>query len=178
VGVFLLSCTFLTTTYDTTFVFDRPLSSIVFVCLLSGISLVFLGAFFHYLPASKSLSHKNRYSVISLAEPGESPLGQGPLSPSSPISTSFPVPKSRKYGKWIRIAAVSTICCIRVEIYRRVTIRIECAPTGYAVSMLTRPAIDHFSLASCCLARNSVSRFFVRLLAQPTISTNWSTVFR
>lgn len=149
----------------------------MFVCLLSGISLVILSRFFHHIPIPKSLSQKNRYSVIPLAEPGESPLGERPLSPVSPIG-GLPIPKSRKHGKWIRIAAVSAICCIRVEIYRRVTIRIECVPTGYAVSMRTRPAIDQCSLASRRSAHDSFPRFFVRLLAQPTVSTNWPTVSR
>lgn len=44
---------------------------------------------------------------------------------------------------------MSGIGCLRVEIYRRVTLKIECAPGGYAVSAPTGPCyvklhiIDH-----------------------------------
>ncbi|KAF4265572.1 hypothetical protein KXW98_001325 [Aspergillus fumigatus] len=128
-GLFLMSCMFLTTSYTTTFAFDRPHHTLIFASFLSGVSLLILSRFDIPIPRIPQPQHK--YTAIPLAERADQPSGNAPLALRSQTSDFFSTKSgSRKW--WTKIALVSMLGWIRVELYRQVTVKIECAPAGYA----------------------------------------------
>ncbi|PYH89906.1 hypothetical protein BO71DRAFT_487565 [Aspergillus ellipticus CBS 707.79] len=132
VGVFLLSFTFISTSYNTTFAFDHPLNSAVLACFLAGISLLILSRFVHRIPKISSSVHK--YSAIPLAE-REQTLEE-PFSPISLDSNSNLSPtRPRSAARWIKPGLLSLLGCIRIALYSDITANIECAPDGYAYSI-------------------------------------------
>lgn len=152
--VFLLSCLFLTTTYDTTFAFgksrsnvflqfsgsvlancshtDRPVCSLVFACFIAGSTLAILGRFVQHIPRASSPQQK--YSVIPLTELGETSSRYSPASPVDHLDEPHS-PKSRNLNWWKKVALISAIACIRVEFYRQITLNIECARAGYSYAI-------------------------------------------
>lgn len=100
-----------------------------------------------------------------------------PGSPNGEIS----VPGPRSLGYWLRIAAVVGIACIRVEIYREVTLKVECAAGGYHVSLRAGYAMQSGGqLTDACLFHlvcDPLFCFTLRLLAQPTSSTSAPEAF-
>ncbi|RAH70733.1 putative capsular associated protein [Aspergillus aculeatinus CBS 121060] len=133
VGIFLLSCTFLATSYNTTFAFDHPLNTAVITCFIAASSLLILSRFINRIPIPSSSVHK--YSVIPLTE-----REQAIDEPSSPISlesssSSITPSKTRNLARWFKIGLVSVLGCARVGLYRQVTANIECAPDGYAYAI-------------------------------------------
>ncbi|GIK02407.1 hypothetical protein Aspvir_006460 [Aspergillus viridinutans] len=127
-----MSCMFLTTSYTTTFAFDRPHHTLIFASFLSGVSLLVLSRFDITIPRIPQPQHK--YTAIPLAERVDQPSGEAPLSPSSPIRDFF-LTKSGNRRWWTKIALISMLGWIRVELYRQVTVKIECAPVGYAYAI-------------------------------------------
>jgi uncharacterized membrane protein len=77
---------------------------------------------------------RHKYTAIPLAERVDQPSGEAPFSPSSPISDFF-LTKSGSQKWWTKIALISMLGWIRVELYRQVTVKIECAPAGYAYAI-------------------------------------------
>ncbi|PWY87007.1 hypothetical protein BO70DRAFT_370024 [Aspergillus heteromorphus CBS 117.55] len=130
--VFLLSFTFISTSYKTTFAFDHPLHSAILACFFAGTSLLILSRFIHRIPKVSSSVHK--YSAIPLAE-RDQPLEE-PFSPVSLDSnSSFSLNRTRNATRWIKPGLLSVLGCIRVALYRDITANIECAPDGYAYSI-------------------------------------------
>ncbi|GLA54529.1 hypothetical protein AnigIFM63604_000672 [Aspergillus niger] len=132
VGVFLLSCTFISTSYKTTFAFDHPLITAVLACYFAGICLLILSRFIHRIP--KIASSAPKYSAIPLTE-----RDQTLEEPFSPISldsnSSFALTRSRSSARWIKLGLLSVLGCIRIALYRDLTFHTECAPDGYAYSI-------------------------------------------
>ncbi|KAL4784171.1 hypothetical protein BJX76DRAFT_231067 [Aspergillus varians] len=125
-GAFLLGCTFITTSYNTTFAFDHPLHTAVLACFLSGISLLILSRFVHQIPNISSPPDK--YSAIPLTEVDPSTVEALP-----PIGIDNNAAKSQGTLKWwLKIGLLSGIGCARLALYRSATDNNECAPTGYA----------------------------------------------
>ncbi|KGO39712.1 Lipopolysaccharide-modifying protein [Penicillium expansum] len=131
VGIFLLSSLFLTTSYNTTFAFDRPISTSVFVCFLTGFTLLVWSRFVS-LTSSPSLPISKR-PVIALAEQFE--------LPSRASTSSFSLgdvetrPRLRFQLWWIKIGLLMGLCGLRIESFRQVTLNTECAPAGYAYAI-------------------------------------------
>ncbi|KAL2863890.1 putative capsular associated protein [Aspergillus lucknowensis] len=121
VGAFLLSCTFITTSYNTTFAFDHPLHTAVLACFLSGISLVILSRFVDRIPHIPLPTDK--YSAIPLTE----------LDITAECDHELPhTPERPPLRWWLKVGILSGISCARIALYRSATDNIECAPTGHA----------------------------------------------
>ncbi|KAL2849182.1 hypothetical protein BJY01DRAFT_233718 [Aspergillus pseudoustus] len=126
VGAFLLSCTFIATSYRTTFAFDQPLHTAVLACFLSGFSILTLNRFVNRtwnvsLPTDK-------YSAIPLSELD---TVAGSL-PATGINNDGPSTHDRPTLRWwLNVGALSGIACVRVALYQSSIINNECAPTGY-----------------------------------------------
>ncbi|KAF2188703.1 glycosyltransferase family 90 protein [Zopfia rhizophila CBS 207.26] len=117
---------YLSTTFNTSFAFDRPLHTIGIVLLLSGLAIIAHGTL---TARNRRAYHKERYIAIPLSENGRldsrepSPLGQRGLE------RSLFDAKSRAA---LVVALLFTIC-VRVAIYQRVMKDVECAgPTALA----------------------------------------------
>ncbi|KAL3481204.1 hypothetical protein BJX99DRAFT_180757 [Aspergillus californicus] len=127
-GVFLISCASISTSYNTTFAFDHPLHTAVLACFLSGLSLLILSKFVHQIPNVSSLTDK--YSAIPLSEVDQSTTE---LPPPAAFDDDIPAIKNRHtLTWWLKIGALSGIGCARIVLYRNITDNIECAPGGYA----------------------------------------------
>ncbi|OOF97314.1 glycosyltransferase family 90 protein [Aspergillus carbonarius ITEM 5010] len=132
VGVFLLSCTFISTSYNTTFAFDHPLNSAALACWFAGTSLLILSRFIHRIP--KIVSSAPKYSAIPLTE--RDPPLEEPFSPISLNSnSSLTLTRPRNSARWIKIGLLSVLGGLRIALYRDITAKIECAPDGYAYSI-------------------------------------------
>ncbi|KAJ5325353.1 uncharacterized protein N7506_008455 [Penicillium brevicompactum] len=131
VGTFILSSLFLTTSYDTTFAFDRPISTAVLVCFLTGVT---------FLTWSRFISLSSTPSSPTSKRPGI-PLAEQFELPSRASSSSFPVgdletrPRLRFQTWWIKVALLLVLCGARIESFRQVTRNTECAPVGYAYAI-------------------------------------------
>ncbi|KAL2823168.1 hypothetical protein BDW59DRAFT_149030 [Aspergillus cavernicola] len=128
VGAFLISCTFIVTSYRTTFAFDHPLHTAILACFLSGISLLILSRFVHQLPNISPSSDKS--SAIPLTELDQSPAE---TLPSISLGGDLLAAKDRRPLKWwLKVGALSGMGCVRIALHRSITENIECALTGYA----------------------------------------------
>lgn len=134
VVAFLLSCTFITTSYTTTFAFDHPLESIILACFLAAISLLITSRFADSFPTISSPAHK--YSAIPLTELSLS-TAEEPSSPSN-HNGNFPSRKILGSSRWVGVCILSGMGCIRIALYHQVNVNNECAPAGYAVSIPTK----------------------------------------
>jgi hypothetical protein len=108
---------YLSTSYDTSFAFDRPLHTIAVVFALSGLAIIAYArlAARHFSPA-----HKDRYDAI--------PLQNG--AHSSRDSSPAGRPRGRPLSSISRIGLAILLLfaiCIRIAIYHRVMKDIECA---------------------------------------------------
>ncbi|KAJ5654634.1 hypothetical protein N7490_001637 [Penicillium lividum] len=138
VGIFFLSSFFLHATYNTTFAFDRPVNTAILVCLLTG--AVFL-AFGRFVPsASRPSSPISKRSRVPLADQLDqfelaSPSSSRSSSSSSPIFAfdEPAVPVRPVY--WYKLCLLLSICCLRVELFRRVSLNSECVPAGYSYAI-------------------------------------------
>lgn len=123
-GVFILSCILLTTSYRTTFVFDHPINSAVLACILAASVLLFLG-----IPGAHN-SHSFKLSHAFVAEYLET------LDVRLPAIGCARGIRIVKIQEWIKVALVACIVlCVRIELYRQITVYNECAPTGYAYAI-------------------------------------------
>ncbi|KAJ5787982.1 hypothetical protein N7457_002972 [Penicillium paradoxum] len=131
VGTFLLSSLFLTTSYNTTFAFDRPVSTSVLVCFLTGLTFLVWSRFVTL--SSSPLSPTVKRPIVPLADQFE--------LPSRASTSSFPLgdvenrPRIRYQSWWIKIGLLLGLCGLRVESFRQITRNIECAPAGYAYAI-------------------------------------------
>ncbi|KAL4802666.1 hypothetical protein BDV18DRAFT_146272 [Aspergillus unguis] len=123
-GAFLFSCTFIFTSYSTTFAFDHPLHTAVLTCFLSGISLLILSRFVHQIP---NVSPPDKYSAIPL-----SGLDQPPAEVHSPIGFDDDGGKKRNLKWWLKVGLFSGLCSARLALFRSTIKNIECAPSGYS----------------------------------------------
>lgn len=97
-------------------------------------------------------------------------------SPSPILSHDEPtLPRSRlRLSRfWWKVGLLLSLCCVRVELFRQVTLNSECAPAGYAVrqncpKLAIVQAIDIFN----ALVRLAIPCLALRLLVQPTDATN------
>ncbi|KAI9372784.1 hypothetical protein BJX61DRAFT_542363 [Aspergillus egyptiacus] len=126
VGAFLISVTFIATSYQTTFAFDHPLHTSVLACLLSGCSLLILSRFVHRIP-SVSLS-ADKYSIIPLTELDHTTTDETPAAGEAQSATK--VQGAPRW--WLKVGLLSGIVCARIALSWNITKNIECAPTGYA----------------------------------------------
>ncbi|KAL5052023.1 hypothetical protein BDW71DRAFT_169976 [Aspergillus fruticulosus] len=123
-GAFLLSCTFITTSYKTTFAFDHPLHTAVLACFLSGISHLILSRFVHQISPVSTLPVK--YSTIPLTE-----LDQSTAEVLTPTGVDDVAKDLRTLKWWLKVGLLSGISCARIALFRYITDNIECASTGY-----------------------------------------------
>lgn len=136
---------------------DRPHHTLIFASFLSGVSLLVLSRFDIAIP--RIPQPRQKYTAIPLAERVDQPSKEATES------------GSRKW--WTKVALISMLGWIRVELYRQVTVKIECAPAGYAVSGLEKTkAAAHLTKYYVPLVRDTISRFNLRLLSQSTIPCN------
>jgi hypothetical protein len=109
---------------------DRPISTSVLVCFLTGISLLVWSRFVSL--GSSPSSPTSKRPAIPLAEQFE--------LPSRASTSSFALgdvetrPRPRFQPWWIKLALLLGLCGLRIESFRQVTRNTECAPAGYAVS--------------------------------------------
>ncbi|OJJ47861.1 hypothetical protein ASPZODRAFT_151296 [Penicilliopsis zonata CBS 506.65] len=128
VGAFLLSSLLLTLSYDTTFAFDHPIHSIVLSCFITGLSLVAFSCLLNRAPKPDGDSQQ-KYTLLSLSDRSETAISEPP-----PARFGTNRAKTRNV-KRVKLAVLYLICCIRVGIYRELTIKVECAPKGYAYAI-------------------------------------------
>ncbi|KAJ5934141.1 hypothetical protein N7466_003688 [Penicillium verhagenii] len=137
-GVFFLSSFFLHATYNTTFAFDRPINTTVLICFLTG--AVFL-VFGYFVPSasrpSSPISKRSRVPLadqFELASPSSSRSSRSSFS--SPIlAFDEPTPLDVRSGYWYKLGGLLIICCLRVELFRRISLNSECAPAGYSYAL-------------------------------------------
>ncbi|KAL5366654.1 hypothetical protein BJX96DRAFT_40656 [Aspergillus floccosus] len=129
VGVFLLSCMFITTSYTTTFAFDHPLETAVLACFLTGLSLLILSRFLHSLPQISSPIQK--YSSIPLTE-FDRPSVEAVSPALSHVSDTIASTGTPHTTRWKAIGFLSILGCMRIALYHQLTRYTECAPSGYA----------------------------------------------
>ncbi|OQE42314.1 hypothetical protein PENCOP_c004G09004 [Penicillium coprophilum] len=131
VGVFFLSSLFLTTSYNTTFAFDRPVSTSVLVCFLTGITLLVWSRFVTL--GSSPSSPTSKRPIIPLAEQFELPSRASTSSVAlGDVETR---PRLRFQSWWMKIGLLLGLCGLRIESFRQVTRNTECAPAGYAYAI-------------------------------------------
>ncbi|CAG8298156.1 unnamed protein product [Penicillium salamii] len=122
---------FLATSYNTTFAFDRPISTSVLACFLTGVTL---------LTWSRFISLSSIPSSPTSKRPGL-PLAEQFELPSRASSSSFPVgdvetrPRLRFPSWWIKAGLLLGLCGARIESFRQITRNTECAPAGYAYAI-------------------------------------------
>ncbi|KAE8148019.1 hypothetical protein BDV25DRAFT_23602 [Aspergillus avenaceus] len=131
VGAFLMSCTFITTSYTTTFAFDHPLESAALACLFAGVALLITNRLVSLTPATFSPAPK--YTAIPLTGLDRPSFEDSPATTSP--SSGFLSPKLLSSGRWLTVGLLSGIGCIRLALYRQITINIECAPAGYTCAI-------------------------------------------
>lgn len=150
---------------------DRPVHTAIVTCVLTGSALLILGRF---VPAAtRPSSPTPKWTAVPLADQFE--LGSRASSPSPILSQDEPtLPRSRLLLSrfWWKIALLLSLCCLRVELFRQVTLNSECAPAGYAVrwtcpNLAIVQAIDFLDALVC----HTTYCFALRLLVQPTIAT-------
>ncbi|KAL1970526.1 hypothetical protein VTN77DRAFT_4170 [Rasamsonia byssochlamydoides] len=130
VGLFFLSVTFLAASYDTTFVFDRPAHSAVFSCFTAGISLLLLAKFYPHIFEADSTSQS--YVSIPLTEPSEHSTPRASFSESLREKGSLNVKGIRVGTSWVLLAVSCCLLCIRIELFRQITLNDECSRPGYS----------------------------------------------
>ncbi|CAI7595471.1 unnamed protein product [Penicillium glandicola] len=131
VGIFLLSSLLLTTSYNTTFAFDRPVSTSVLVCFLTGVTFLIWSRF---VPLGSSpLSPVLKRPVIPLAEQFELPSRAS--TSSLALADVETRPRLRFQLWWLKISILLGLCGLRIESFRQVTRNTECAPAGYAYAI-------------------------------------------
>ncbi|KAL6235641.1 hypothetical protein BDW75DRAFT_133881 [Aspergillus navahoensis] len=124
-GAFLLSCTFIATSYNTTFAFDHPLHTAVLACFLSSISLLFMSRFVHQISTVSTLPGK--YSTIPLTE-----FDQSTAESLRPTGVDNVAKDQRTLKWWLKVGLLSGISCARIALFRYITDNIECTSTGYS----------------------------------------------
>ncbi|KAJ5601099.1 hypothetical protein N7510_010633 [Penicillium lagena] len=153
VGIFLLSSLFLTTSYNATFAFDRPVDTAILVCILLGVALMIWARLVPSVNRPPSPTRKpsgnpfpDQFELPS-RNPSrtQSPISS-PLSASSPFSVSSPASvfsgfsnpntplswRSRwQVTQWAKVALLAGLCGLRIETFRRITLHTECAPATY-----------------------------------------------
>ncbi|KAJ6005279.1 hypothetical protein N7451_003223 [Penicillium sp. IBT 35674x] len=137
--VFFLCSFFLHATYNTTFAFDRPVNTAVLTCFLTGAVFLIFGRF---IPSasrpSSPISKRSRIPLadqFELASPTSSRSSLSRSSISSPIlAFDEPAPPARP-GYWYKLGLLLSICCLRVELFRRVSLNSECVPAGYSYAI-------------------------------------------
>jgi hypothetical protein len=114
--------TYLSTTVDTSFAFDRPLHTVGIVLLFSGLTII---AYDAWTAAHRPLAGRSQYNLIDLDvdEGIGRPLARD-SSPTGPISAR---PRELESRKRLIAACVLlfTLCC-RIAVYWRVQTHIEC----------------------------------------------------
>ncbi|KAJ5893312.1 hypothetical protein N7495_005003 [Penicillium taxi] len=131
VGVFFLSSFFLTASYNTTFAFDRPVDSAVLVCFFVGAVCVYIGRY-NTLSSRpvKSINKRLEIPLFQLEEI-ESPNSNDFVSPI----LGFGEFKTWKYRLWCELGLLLSVCCLRVELFRRISLSSECTPAGYSYAI-------------------------------------------
>ncbi|KAJ5121819.1 hypothetical protein N7526_008756 [Penicillium atrosanguineum] len=137
VGIFFLSSFFLVASYNATFAFDRPVHTAVIVCFLTGVVFIILGRF---VPAaSRAYSPKPKWTAVPSSDQFELSSSPRSSSVSSPIlGFNEPVlPQTRFWLSrfWWKVGLLLTLCALRVELFRRVTLHSECVPDGYSYAI-------------------------------------------
>ncbi|KAL5338545.1 hypothetical protein BJX70DRAFT_366153 [Aspergillus crustosus] len=174
VGAFLLSCTFIATSYNTTFAFDHPLHTAILASLFSAISLLILSRCGLQIPNVSPTTDK--YSSIPLSELDRFPAeGLSPLGAIGADATK----DRRTLTWWLKIVVFSGLGCARIALFRNISDNIECAPPGYtyllpflvaiydlfrnqrATEGLVRPEHSHNALIRLSTAIINRVRFFV-----------------
>lgn len=109
---------------------DRPISTSVLVCFLTGITLLVWSRFVSLgsspsPPTSKrpTIPHAEQFELPSRASTSSFTLGD---------VESRPRPRFQLW--WIKLALLLGLCGLRIESFRQVTRNTECAPAGYTVS--------------------------------------------
>ncbi|CEL06250.1 hypothetical protein ASPCAL07357 [Aspergillus calidoustus] len=126
VGAFFLSCTFIVTSYSTTFAFDQPFHTAVLACFLSGVSILILSRFADRI-SNVSLP-TDKYSAVPLSEL-DTTFG---ALPANGLDNHGPSTHDRLSLRWwLKVGVLSGIACARIALFRSSTENIECAPTGY-----------------------------------------------
>ncbi|KAJ5803567.1 uncharacterized protein N7503_006017 [Penicillium pulvis] len=139
VGVFFLCSFFLHATYNTTFAFDRPVNTAILTCFLTGAVFLICGRFIPSVsrPSSPILK-RSRIPLadqFELASPSSSRSSLSRSSISSPIlAFDEPAPPARS-GYWYKLGLLLSICGLRVELFRRVSLNSECVPAGYSYAI-------------------------------------------
>ncbi|KKK12878.1 hypothetical protein ARAM_006505, partial [Aspergillus rambellii] len=105
----------------------HPLNTAVLTSFLSGTSLLILSRFIGHVPKIPSSNH-HKYSAIPLADHDQSPTEL--LSPIS-VPGDFAPTKARIPSRWLKVGVLAALGCVRIALYRSITLNIECAPTGY-----------------------------------------------
>lgn len=141
-------------------------------CFLTGSALLILGRF---VPAAtRPSSPIPKWTTVPLADQFELASPPSRTSSPSPILTQdepAPPPSRTRLSRfWWRVAVLLSLCCVRIEVFRKVSLNSECAPTGYAVrrdyEMWPLQNIDDLEN----LVRHTICRLTLRLLVQPTIA--------
>lgn len=119
---------------------DRPMTAAVIACLLTASILLILGSLIyrHMVPDGSSFS-----SFISSASEVFNQSFNHQYTPINPSPNSHAT-----YWTWIPFILLLCIASARVEIYRQLSLNVECAPAGYGVSVPTSQTshIVHFRL--------------------------------
>ncbi|KAJ5278713.1 hypothetical protein N7478_004085 [Penicillium angulare] len=138
VGVFFTSSFFLDATYNATFAFDRPVNTAILVCILIGITFLIIGRFTTLTTAPSTPINKR--SRLPLADQFElsSELSSRSSRSSSRSSSPAPIPTfdepapTLRSGYWYKIFLLLSACCLRIELFRQVSLNSECVPAGYS----------------------------------------------
>ncbi|PLB41425.1 putative capsular associated protein [Aspergillus candidus] len=125
-GVFILSCTVLSTSYNTTFAFDHPVKTAILTCYLAAFTLFILSFF---IPTEIKSSSPQKYTSIPLTERDET-LEEASLS-SNLNGGHFPSTRKFNRRRWAKVLLLSAVGSIRVALYREFTIDDGCTPAGY-----------------------------------------------
>ncbi|KAJ5688632.1 hypothetical protein N7462_003024 [Penicillium macrosclerotiorum] len=126
VGVFFLTSFFLTSSYNATYAFDRPVSTAVLAYILLGIAFTFLGRFYPSSYPCSSPSSKR----FGIPPAQEFELPSRASSPSPALGLDQRV--SFRTVFWLKLAFILILLGLRVELFRRVTLNTECTPAGYS----------------------------------------------
>lgn len=106
---------------------DRPMTSAVIACLLTASVLLIVGSIIyrHMVPDGSSF----KYFIISASEVLNQSFN-GHYTPISPATKSQP-------SMWTCVPFILLLCiaCVRVVIYRQLSLNVECAPASHPVSV-------------------------------------------
>ena len=100
------------------------------VCFLTGAVFLVLGRFVSL--ASRPSTPINKRSGVPLAEQFD--LSSRSPSPSPILGSDEPLSPLRS-RLWWKLGLLLSICCLRVELFRQVTLNSECVPAGYSVRL-------------------------------------------